>query len=218
MLNFTVGARNFLAQAGHGLEMDDIQTFVRDALERPSDAAFWDKDLFTTHGLFFHTPDWSITEDDILGQANYRAALDLLARYGAQEATVGHWTYSRFQCIKVQILSVHGEVTRAALELLEILNGLEDYPVVDEEKWSELENNAQEKNFREEIDYQIKWLGVELSVGEREALVARVEELYHETDEYQNYGLYEGHDEDTLCSIIDSVLPSAGQRDSVESE
>lgn len=137
------------------IEVDDdtIATFVREALEEPRDAYFRDDELYVTHTLAFHTPAWHLTDDDILGQANYRAALDILEPLGAEPATVGHWTYSQFQCIKVPMLDEDGAITAAAVALWDLANSDENYGVLDEDLYWELQSEVNDRAMNDAIDW-----------------------------------------------------------------
>ena len=134
------------AYALDGMDSDALIAAATSALERPSDSGWWDDDLFSTHTLMFATPDWSLTDEYIVGQANYRAILeDMSSAYarhpGAVEsATFGHWTYSRYQCIKVRVCYADGTIHPAFVDAYAIAQGLErDYPLYSDETHSELE-------------------------------------------------------------------------------
>lgn len=200
-MNLTKGAQNYVKDNGISIDWDELEKFISDLLSKPGDAAFWDDELFVTHGLVFHTPDWELTDDYVLDQANYRAALEILKPYGAEAATVGHWTYSAYQCIKVPILSKSGGVTRAALELWELIQGMDDYPVIDEGIWSELELEVWERQYTDERDYILRDVDFEPT----DAQLGEIDELYRESDWNQNYGPGEGVDSDELREIIVSV-------------
>ena len=133
-----------------------ILRMATEALERPSDAGFWDESLYVTHTLMFHTPDWSLTNDYIAGEANYRTALaELTATYphDVEDASVGHWTYSRYSCIKVRVLTEGGNVTPAfvAASLMAIYIR-DEYPILDDSLFSELECEVWDAGVDDAID------------------------------------------------------------------
>jgi hypothetical protein len=151
-----IGARTYDvrldAYAVDGIDPEALIAAATEALERPSDSAWRDDDVFSTHTLMFATPDWSLTDEYIIGQANYRAILeDMSAAYarhpGAVEsATFGHWTYSRFQCIKVRVIYADGTIHPAFVDAYAIAQYLErDYPLYSEEAHSELECEVWER-------------------------------------------------------------------------
>lgn len=182
------------------VDLAELKEFVKDSLERPGEAAFWDEDLYVTHTLAFHTPDWDLTDDYIIEQANYRAALEILEPLGAEAATVGHWTYSRFECIKVPMLTKKGKITAAAVALWELVRRIEDYPVLDEELWSELEWEVNERAMTDALEWEERQRDIEISDDEK----AKISELYWERwNGYHEAGYV---DDDEFQPIVDAVL------------
>ena len=185
--------------------IEEINDFVKESLERPGDAHFWDEELYVTHTLAFHTPDWDITDEYILGQSNYRAALTELEPYGATAATVRHWTYSRYQCIKVPMLTKKGKITAAALHLFALQGNMEDYPVLDEQLYSDLEQEVRERVFEATLaDILHSWNdheGLTLTPEQR----SRVgEEWYYSGNAYEYEPGY--IDEEDLIETLTQVL------------
>lgn len=184
------------------IEVDDdtLTTFVQEALERPGDAHFWDEELYVTHTLAFHTPAWNLTDDYIMDQANYRDALDLLEPYGAESATVSHWTYSQYECIKVPMLTEAGEITAAAVALWEIVTGLQDYPLISDDTYSELEVEVNDRAMSDAIDWEEREREVEFSDDQKQLIA----EIYWE----DYYGYHEpGYIEDErFQKVVDDVL------------
>jgi len=125
------------------LDEDDIIQAAHDALTQPSDSAWRDEDMWTTHTLMFATPDPDLTDEYTIGHSNYRSVLrDAIDAYpeDVEAASFGHWTYSRFVAIKVRVCTDDGEITPAYADLYSISLGLEnDYPLYDEQDYSELE-------------------------------------------------------------------------------
>lgn len=141
-----------------GCDPEALVAAATEALKHPSDASFWDGDLYVTHTLMYGTPDWSLTTEYIVGQANYRAILeDMSSAYarhpGAVEAaSVGHWTYSRYQCIKVRVCYADGEIHPAFVDAWSIAQALEcDYPVYSENTYSDLESEVWEYTVSEAL-------------------------------------------------------------------
>ena len=190
------------------IEVDDevLEAFVREALERPSEAAFWDEELYVTHTLAMHTPAWHLTDEYIIDQANYRAALEELEELGAEAATVGHWTYSQFECIKVPMLTEAGEITAAAVALWNIQIRLQDYPVLDEHLWSDLEWEVNERAMTDALEWEERQREIEFSDEQKE----KISELYWEQWSGYHEAGYIGDDE--FQPIVDAVLSGNYQR------
>lgn len=191
---------------------EDFQDFIAEALTKPNDAGFWDEDLYETHTLAFHTPDWDLTDEYIYGQANYRAALAILESLGAEAATVGHWTYSRYQCIKVPILDSDGKVTAAAVELYEMMRYIQDhYPVLDEAIYNELEFEVREAAYEQALRYVCTHVNGDTVINLTPEEESLVEDLYWDWEQaYWNESSY--IDEDKLGEIILSVLSGEYQQ------
>lgn len=205
-MKITIEAFDFIEDNCIEVDDDTLTTFVREALERPSEAGFWDDELYVTHTLAFHTPAWHLTDDYIIDQANYRTALELLEPYGAEAATVGHWTYSTFECIKVPLLTVDGEITAAAVQLWCLVQEIEEYPVLDEQLWSELEWEVNERAMTNALEWEERQREIEIGDDEK----AKISELYWE----QWAGYHEaGYIEDEKFQpIVDAVLSGDYQR------
>lgn len=199
-MKYSVEALNYIEN--NWIEVDDseLEAFVRESLERPSDAGFWDEELYVTHTLAFHTPAWHLTDDYIVEQANYRVALEELSEVGAEAATVGHWTYSQFECIKVPMLTEDGAITAAAVALWNIHMRLRDYPVLDEQLWSELEWEVNDRAMTDALEWEERQRDIEISDDEKSKIV----ELY--------WGRWSGYheagyiDESEFQPIVDAVL------------
>lgn len=179
---------------------EDLEVFVRESLERPSDAGFWDEELYVTHTLAFHTPAWHLTDEYIIGQANYRDALDILEEYGAESATVGHWTYSTFECIKVPMLTEDGAITAAAVALWDLVMGLQGYPLISDETHSELEWEVNERALTDALEWEERQRDIEISDEQK----SKIAELYWERwSGYHEAGYIE---DEKFQPIVDAVL------------
>lgn len=182
------------------VDIDDMREFIAEALEQPGDAYFRDEELYVTHTLAFHTPAWHLTDDYIIDQANYRDALDILEPLGAEAATVGHWTYSTFECIKVPVLNSKGNVTSAAVELWNLVQNLRDYPLINDETHSELEMEVNNEAMKQAIEWEEHQREIEFSDWQKQ----KIEEIYWE----DYYGYHEaGYIEDEkFQGVVDDVL------------
>lgn len=188
------------------VDIEDLEKFILEALNQPGDATFWDEELYDTHTLAFHTPAWNLTVDDILGQANYRSALDILEPLGAEAATVGHWTYSQLECIRVPLLTEDGAITAAAVELWDLSNSLEDFGVIDENTYYELQSEVDERAMNDAIDWEERQREITFDDDQKQLIA----EIYWEN----YYGYHEsGYVEDELFQkVVDDVLSGDYQR------
>ena len=199
-MKYSVEALNYIEN--NWIEVDDseLEAFVRESLKRPSDAGFWDEELYVTHTLAMHTPAWHLTDDYIIDQANYRVALEELSEVGAEAATVGHWTYSQVECIKVPMLTEDGAITAAAVALWNIYMRLRDSPVLDEQLWGELEWEVSERAMTDALEWEEHQREIEISDDEK----SKITELY-----WERWGGYHEAayiDESKLQPIVDAVL------------
>lgn len=179
---------------------EDLATFVQESLEQPGDAYFRDEELYVTHTLAFHTPAWDLTDEHIIGQANYRDALEILEPYGAEAATVGHWTYSTFECIKIQLLTEDNEITAGAVALWELVMGLRDYPLINDETHSELEMEVNDEAMKQAIEWNEHNRETEFSDYQKQ----KIAEIYWE----HYYGYHEAGyiDEADFDEVVEKVL------------
>ena len=199
-MKYSVEALNYIEN--NWIEVDDsvLEAFLQEALERPDEAAFWDEELYVTHTLAMHTPAWHLTDDYIIEQANYRAALEELEELGAEAATVGHWTYSQFECIKVPMLTEDGAITAAAVALWNIRMRLQDYPVLDEGLWGELEWEVNERAMTGALEWEERQRDIEISDEQK----SKIAELYWEQwSGYHETGYIDDYE---FQPIVDAVL------------
>ena len=199
-MKYSVEALNYIENNWIGVDDSELEEFVRESLERPSDAGFWDEELYVTHTLAMHTPAWHLTDEYIIDQANYRVALEELSELGAEAATVGHWTYSQFECIKVPMLTKKGKITAAAVALWNIRMRLQDYPVLDEQLWSELECEVNESAMTDALEWEERQRDIEISDEQK----SKIAELYWERwSGYHEAGYI---DDEEFQPIVDAVL------------
>ena len=210
----TIKLRDFEPRLNKHLVIEDVD-YVLDrayeSVEHPADSAWSDDDLWNTHTLMFATPDISLTDDYLSDWSNYRSILrDLQQAYpdDVEDASFGHWTYSKFCAIKVRVIDAKGYVTPAFIEALEIAKDLEHNHLYDEQDCIELEYDIAEKHIAvfaddnnvqldalqkvisdKDISYTVHdgWYGVE----DDDALIALVREESSTWDAHYNSG--EGH-------------------------
>ena len=125
---------------------------AEDALTRPGDSFWRDDELWVTHTLMFATPDRSQTDDYLYDYSNYRVALRELSEEfpsHVEDAGFGHWTYSQFVCVKVRVLDENGQITPAFVKAYDLARQAEEYIMIDEFDYMELEGEVQDEYVRE---------------------------------------------------------------------
>jgi hypothetical protein len=164
------------------VSQDDIIEMAELALTRPSDAAFWDSDLYSTHTLGMY---WAPNSDDLIAESNYHVALDELQNTFPGEsridsASVGHWTYSKFNCIKVRVLNKRNRITPEFVAFALMAISLGDHPLLDNEDYSnreyEMWQNAVNDaivHFENDVDNER-----EFTDSEREMVIEYLSEHY----------------------------------------
>jgi hypothetical protein len=173
---------------------EKIENMAREALEHPSDAYFRDEDLYKTHTLMFHTPSWDLTDEYIMGEANYRTALEILSEAfprDVEAASVGHWTYSSFSCIKVRVLTESGRITKAFTQAAILALGLNDYPILSDEMYSELEMEVWESSIKMHLEDWERERAQEDLPELTEAQIEAFREVLHEFENYHDPGYYD---------------------------
>ncbi len=148
---------------------DPIEVLAREAMTQPSDSAFYADDMFETHGFsgFSQTRDSSLREI-----SNYDYVLEHFEVHYEKDdkwyvCHCSHWLVGWVDHLVVRILKnqevgfVEDNITDIFKECIELLQALENYPVLDESKLSEMEYNATLTNMSYELP---NWT----SVGEEE--------------------------------------------------
>lgn len=134
------------------LNESELVETAQDALQQPGDSFWRDDELWVTHALMFATPDRALTDDYLIDYSNYRSILrDLTEEFpeDVEDASFGHWTYSRFVCIKVRVLDEDGKITGGFAKAFAAGKALEDYFIYDEQDYMELEQEVQDEYVRE---------------------------------------------------------------------
>ena len=194
----TIKLRDFEPRLNKHLVIEDVD-YVLDrayeSVEHPADSAWSDDDLWNTHTLMFATPDIELTDDYLSDWSNYRTILQALKDAypdDVEDASFGHWTYSRFCAVKVRVIDAEGYVTPAFVEALEIAKDLEhNNHLYDESDYMELLTEAEERV-------------VETFATDNSLELSVLWEVMTEHDIY--YSLYDGwenlSDEDTLINLV----------------
>lgn len=138
--------------------LGDIEDDIQKALERPADFGYYgERDLFETWCITFSTH----RDDDVAGKANWDVMLEQLnERFGKagekwEVMHASHWAVGWADQIILPVVEVvaiddFGDAVYAVTEqfawALEIKGALEEYPLLDETRYSEME-------YDEMIDY-----------------------------------------------------------------
>lgn len=147
--------------------IEECDMAAREALKRPSDAAFWDRRLYTSH---VPTLSWADRSDDILAESNFYTVLEDLQAYdrGLEDVdyvgdmadvfdgSVSHWAVGSLRQIYVRVYldDESTEYTVAFRRAVHIALKLRDeYPVFDESDYSEREWKAFEKDVEDALAY-----------------------------------------------------------------
>ncbi|AKY03904.1 hypothetical protein SEA_VERSE_74 [Streptomyces phage Verse] len=144
------------SESNVNVDLDTVIEYAERALERPSDAAFWDERCYETHVPVI---SWADRGDDILEESNFHTARDLIAGAAEDEehwfqGSAGHWLVGNLEQIWVQVYEdeTREEFTQAFIEAVEIQESLSSYPILDESDYSEREWKLYEENLSEALD------------------------------------------------------------------
>jgi hypothetical protein len=186
-MKLSKGAKAYLGEnAFANVSQDDIIELAELALTRPSDAMFWDSDLYSTHTLGMY---WAPDSDDLIAESNYNVAYEELHNAFPGEsridsASVGHWTYSSFNCIKVRVINKRNRITPEFVAFALMVISLRDYPLLDDEDYSNREYELWQNSVTEAIsDYENDIANEfdnarEFSDSEREYVIEYLSEHY----------------------------------------
>ena len=145
-------------QSRIGLETPDDATLLKyatEALEHPLNAYFHDGDLYATHTLMFYSAPQS---DDLIAQSNHATILrDLSDAYphAVEAASIRHWTYSHFDCVKVRVLDKKGRIHPAFADAVAITLTLQYYPLWDEDDYLQRESAEWDRAIAQAVDYAL---------------------------------------------------------------
>lgn len=140
------------------LTPDDLAAAATEALTRPSDSAWWDDRLFTTHGCVF---TWADQTDDAVSESNYRVFLTCVEALVDPESDdviasgARHWAVGSVEHIFVRVYGEDGDYTPAFIAATEMAHEMRDYPILDESDWSEVEHEHEERDVRDWIPMDV---------------------------------------------------------------
>lgn len=87
------------------IDIDILREYAESALQRPSDAAFWDERCYSTHVPVI---GWADRGDDILEESNFKVARDLIEGASEDDAhwfegSASHWLVGNLEQVWVQV-------------------------------------------------------------------------------------------------------------------
>ena len=165
------------------LDPETLSEYAEDALHRPENFIGLDSDIYVTHTFMFSTPDWGMTNEYPVMEANFRAARDALTEAypeDVMEANFGHWTYSRYSTLKVRVLDENGQPTAAFVDAVSIAHGLQhEYPILDHEVYSQILEEVWESTLKGAL--------VDVDEDIREKVAEILTEQYYEGEIQEDY-------------------------------
>ena len=195
-----------------GNEIDDetAEKWLEEYGQYPSDFGRFDDRLYDTHFPMF---GWANRGDDILSESNFRTILAYLKDVEKSireetgdesgewvfDGTVGHWAVGSLSQIYVQARDENGDILPIFREAVSIFDSLRnDYPVFDDQDYSELEDEYTEKAFDDEWAY---------ITSDFENVTDEMKAEVHEEWSQSYYGYHEpGYvDPDDIRSAMDSL-------------
>jgi hypothetical protein len=132
------------------MSITDIElTPLRDVVKNPSG---WDS--YSNYLGQIPEPEWLCVltrnrDSECLTESNWRCALERLGGEGdnVQIDRFGHWACGWWEALSVKAGSPQQRIAQ------EIKSSLSDYPVLDEEDWSNLESEEADRVWRDCYDY-----------------------------------------------------------------
>jgi hypothetical protein len=135
------------------------------SLDKPESFMYWgDLDLFNTVGQVYGVH----RDSDLLNQSNWEVVHTMIAAAGLSESfpeyTSNHWAVGWVTALCIKLTTESGELNKPALKFWAgILESLENYPVLDDDHFSNLEWN----DLIETIQTCYKW-DIERAAGDNE--------------------------------------------------
>lgn len=135
------------------------------ALEKPQDFGYWgSEDMFVTWGFTGHNMNGV---SSILEQANFKAiSKDLIEKFPEdfRIEQFSHWACGWVDQLVCRILIhkdkgfVEENITEAFRKVIDYHNSLEDYPIIDENLYTEMENAAIIESMAELPEYLLEMI------------------------------------------------------------
>ncbi|ANT41076.1 hypothetical protein BI024_gp72 [Streptomyces phage Nanodon] len=151
------------------VDIDTVQEYADNALERPRDAAFWDSRCYSTHAPVI---GWADRGDDILEESNYHSAKSLIEGAATDpehvfEGSAGHWLVGSLSQVWVQVYEARPECNTIGCE--EESEYLATFPHGEEGTYCEEHKEGLEGTFLAEL------LGIEFEDLHRDFTAAFIE-------------------------------------------
>ncbi len=166
----------------------ELQDLKKAMLTRPKDFGYFgDLDL----SVWGFSPIAQNRDSDLLEQSNFAKAVEVMRNkhpHSVQVERFGHWA-----CGWIEQLMVKTSNKRAMQTLLELLESLEDYPVLDEEDLGNREAEQAYEAYDSWAFYEVRKL------VQQEKIVALL-------DEYGDYAPSEEQEEKIRVIVRDAIL------------
>jgi len=145
-----------IAQMEQDLDKSQYQERSEDAVRQsaniPDFGYYGEKDLGNTWAMTFSQH----RDSDIMEESNYAVIKsDLEERFpeDVSDERFNHWAVGWVDYLLVKMLDEQGQVTPAGIATLEWVDKLDDYPLADEDDYSEREWNEASENIDNDIKY-----------------------------------------------------------------
>lgn len=103
-------------------------------------------------------------DSDLLNQSNFAVILEDMKQFrkDVKVERYGHWGPGWVERLCVRMLDKDGKVTKAGRAAVDWEKRLEDYPVADDEDWSDRQDEAMDKNLKAAVEDLLRGSGWEL--------------------------------------------------------
>lgn len=180
--------------AGNWRKFDSFAWF-----DKPEDAEKWA--IVYTHNR----------DSDLLTESNAAAIDKVMSKEEYAEdvhkESHGHWACGWVEGYAIRVFDADGRPTLAILAWLDLQAKLDDYPVLDEEDWSERESEACAQNFEEAVASFARSHDIEMGKDDWQE-VMRVNAYIEQNGEGRDGGGYYPHD-DEIEDAINELWPWA---------
>lgn len=122
--------------------MTTIEEYAAIAIKRPDDFGYWgsNENMFVNWGI---TGPHQTRDSDVLERSNFEVIkVDLLEKFPDDIDVIGcsHWAVGWVDSIVCRVYDDDGNITDAFRTIIEWKEQLEEYPVANEEHYSEMEH------------------------------------------------------------------------------
>jgi hypothetical protein len=159
---------------------EQLAEAAKECLTQPPHSAWWDDKLYDTFGSVM---SWAERGDDILSESNYKTAVRLLEAINSEDVmdiSASHWLVGSLRQLFVRVRDDEDNYTPVFIEAVRIAYGLKDYPVLDEDDYSERESEAFEKTLDMAINDAAR------DFDDEDELTDRIKERVRECEDLRN--------------------------------